>query len=737
MRTRLLVLVLCGTAAAALAARTVSAPQSATPLRALPAGMAPDDARLGPPRDLDTHWPFDPPADADAWAARSAALRRQIRVSLGVWPWPSRTPLNTRVYRTVERDEYVVDAVAFESVPGHFVTGSLYRPKGRGGRVPAVLSPHGHWPGGRFQVVEAAEVTRALESGAERFEVAAQHPLQARAVHLARMGAMVFLFDMEGYADSQQVSEAVAHRLSDPRPQMHGRDSWGFFSPQAELHLQSIMGLQTWNIVRALDYLAARDDVDPARIGVTGASGGGTQTFILAALDTRPAAVFPAVMVSTRMQGGCTCENASYLRVGTGNVEIAALTAPRPLGMTAADDWTREVETDGFPQLRRVYEVLGAPDHVALRPFLQFGHNYNAPSRRVMYEWFNRHLALGHVEVPPERPFEPLTREEASVWQNAPSAPPAGAPHERALLQWFTTDSTRRLEALRPVDGASLGEFRNVVGGAFEAMVGRGLPPPRSVAFEVTQTTDAGAHRLALGVVRLAPHGQALPAAILSPSSSPSRGVVVWLDERGKASMFRDGAPARPVARILEAGYEVIGIDVLGSGELRGEDPPERVRLASTRAHAGYTFGYNPPLPAARTHDALAAIRLARDRAADHDVLVVASGAAAGWAAAARALAGAAVDRLVLAPGPFRFAQVDRIDHPDFFPGAAKYGDLPALVALSAPHETWLVTSAPGEFAIAGDAFRAAGKPDALRLERHGTIEDMVTAAPGRVSSKQ
>ena len=137
------------------------------------------------------------------------------------------------------------------------------------------------------------------------------------------------------------------------------------------------MGLQTYNSIRALDWLSELPDVDPARIGVTGASGGGTQTFILCAIDHRPAVAFPAVMVSTAMQGGCTCENCSLLRVGTGNVEFAALMAPRPLGMTGANDWTKEMATKGLPELKAHYAMLGVPDKVdgqgdaAVRPQLQ------------------------------------------------------------------------------------------------------------------------------------------------------------------------------------------------------------------------------------------------------------------------------------------------------------------------------------------------------------------------------
>ena len=123
---------------------------------------------------------------------------------------------------------------------------------------------------------------------------------------------------------------------------MNAPRDWGFFSPQAEARLQTRFGLQTYNSVRALDWLSSRDDVDPARIGVTGASGGGTQTLILCAIDPRPAVAFPAVMTSTAMQGGCICENASYLRVESGNVEIAAFERRGPLVAHTrhTHDWT-------------------------------------------------------------------------------------------------------------------------------------------------------------------------------------------------------------------------------------------------------------------------------------------------------------------------------------------------------------------------------------------------------------
>ena len=339
-------------------------------LRVYPPGRYPSDVRLGSLRTLDSEFPFTPVSTREEWAERAASLRRRVRVATGLWPLPTRTPLRAVVYGTVDRPEYTVDKVVFESLPGHYVTGNLYRPKGQPGPRCAVLSPHGHTgsdagrrDGGRFHQHSPEQVRQEIASGAERFEVGGRAFLQARGVQLARMGCVVFQYDMVGYADSLQ----LAHWGLGVRPQMSTAERWGFSSPQAELRLQSLMGLQTWNSVRALDFLLSQPDVDPERVAVEGHSGGGTQTFMLAAVDERPRVVFPAVMVSTGMQGGCLCENASHLRVGAGNVDIAALTAPRPLGMTGANDWTIEIATTGLPDLEALYALLGADGLVAAR----------------------------------------------------------------------------------------------------------------------------------------------------------------------------------------------------------------------------------------------------------------------------------------------------------------------------------------------------------------------------------
>ncbi|MFO0428549.1 MAG: alpha/beta hydrolase family protein, partial [Planctomyces sp.] len=268
---------------------------------------AASDVRLGELKDLNGYFPFQPSATPEEWERRREYVRRQILVSTGLWPMPERPTIKPTIHGRVVRDGYTVDRVYFESFPGFLVTGSLYLPAQESGattkKLPTILCPHGHWPSGRFHDHGPDQITKEIASGGEQFEIGGRHPLQARCVQLARMGCMVFLYDMLGYADGGSLSEDLAHRFNTQRPHLITPENWGLFSAQSELRLVNILGLQTWNSIRVLDWLSSREDCDQSRIGVTGASGGGTQTFLLTAVDDRVTAAFPAVMVSTAMQG--------------------------------------------------------------------------------------------------------------------------------------------------------------------------------------------------------------------------------------------------------------------------------------------------------------------------------------------------------------------------------------------------------------------------------------------------
>ncbi|MGH7129472.1 MAG: alpha/beta hydrolase family protein, partial [Planctomycetaceae bacterium] len=358
----------------------------------------------------------------------------------------------------IERDDYPIEKVFFEGRPGFYVTGNLYRPKHGDGKRPGVLCPHGHWRNGRFYDAGENAAKEQIAQGAESFPAAARSPLQARMVHLARMGCVVFHYDMIGYADSRQ----LPHRE-------------GFNDVEAALWMQNTMGLQTWSSIRALDFLLSLDDVDPERIGVTGASGGGTQTFMLGAVDDRPDVAFPAVMVSTNMQGGCVCENAPYLRLGINNIALAALFAPRPLAMSGADDWTIDIESKGLPELRQVYALYGRPSLVTAEAYPQFKHNYNQVAREMMSAWFKEHLKLPDDAPVTERDFEPVEPQHLSVF-DADHPRPENAVTVESLRADLTETAQKQFSELLPKSKDGLAEYRRIVGGAAAVMLDDGVP---------------------------------------------------------------------------------------------------------------------------------------------------------------------------------------------------------------------------------------------------------------------
>lgn len=631
--------------------------------------------------------------------------------------------MNPVVHGQMDRGDYTVEKVYFESAPGFFVTGNLYRPKGRTGRLPGVLCPHGHWNNGRFYD-NAKEIKSELEKGGERFEEGGRSPLQARCVQLARLGCVVFHYDMLGNADSQQIPLSLAHGFSRQRPEMNTAENWGLFSPQAEAHAQSVMGLQTWNSIRSLDFLLSLPDVDSSRIGVTGASGGGTQTFILGAVDPRPTVAFPAVMVSTAMQGGCTCENACGLRIDTGNVEIAALFAPKPLGMTGADDWTKEMATKGFPELQQHYAMLGHPDDVQFRPLNQFGHNYNYPSRAVMYGFMNRHLKLGATDgALVEKDYQRLTSEQLSVWDAQHPKPAGGPDFERKLLRQWHQDAQSQLRAAAQTEEG----FRKSYGEGWKGVVGRPVPRAGEVTYFQTLKEDRGRYWVMGGMLRQASRHEESPTLFFYPKEWNGR-TAIWIHPDGKSGLCDASAtgfsPNRDVQRLIDAGYAVVGIDLIYQGEyLAGGAPLKSTpKVKNPREAAAYTFGYNPSVFAQRVHDVIKLVSFVKHHERPSKSIDLIGLAGAGpWVAVARAVAGESVTSAAVDTGAFRFASVPAIHDPSFLPGGAKYGDLPGALALGSPGKLWLAGETPEAGALVKAGYGLSGASEKVSLSDAGS----------------
>ncbi|MBT7166642.1 MAG: acetylxylan esterase [Victivallales bacterium] len=292
-------------------------------------------------------------ADRDQWQGRAARIRKQILVGANLDPLPDRTPLNAVVHKKREYSGYSVESVAFEARPGFLVYGNLYRPSEARGPRPAILCPHGH----------------AAGPDAGRYRPDQQH----RCATLARMGAVVFSYDMIGYGDSLFLGWDHKH--------------------------QQALTLQTWSSIRAIDFVQSLPDVDDERIAVTGCSGGGTQTFLLTAVDARVRVAAPVVMVSAHFFGGCHCESGMPIHktaeLETNNTEIAALAAPRPmLLVSVGGDWTRNTPLVEYPYIRNVYDLFGKKENVENAHFPNQRHGYQFMKRQAMYPFMVKHLAL-------------------------------------------------------------------------------------------------------------------------------------------------------------------------------------------------------------------------------------------------------------------------------------------------------------------------------------------------------
>ncbi|HZK79546.1 MAG TPA: hypothetical protein VFC46_00725 [Humisphaera sp.] len=689
------------------------------PLTSVASGALPNDVRLQPPKDYDGYFPFTPPKTKAEWDKRAEFVRRRILVAEGLWPMPTRTPLNVVVSGKIELPEYTIEKVYFESAPGFFVTGNLYRPKNIKGKVPGVLFAHGHWQDARLSLGSDQATRTEIATGRERFEQGGRSIFQSMCVQLARMGCVVWQWDMLSDSDSIQFSRAVIHKFAKQRPEMNTTENWGLYSTQAEAHLQSVMGLQTWNSIRSLDFLLSLPEVDPERIAITGASGGGTQTMLLSAIDPRVKLSFPAVMVSTSMQGGCTCESASLLRVNTGNIEFSALFAPKPQGMTTANDWTKEMSTKGFPEIKKVYELLGAPDNVMLQRGEYFPHNYNAVTRSAFYTWLNHHFHLGLKSPVIERDYQPLTREQLTVWTAEHPAPKAADPEfERGLLKWFTEDAAKQLLA----DAASPETLHRVVGRAVEVLIGRTLANAGEVEWQIEDKHDRGNYVEMTGLLRNTTYGEELPVVWLYPKTWNGR-AIVWLDEAGKSGLHNaDGSVKPAVLKLVNSGATVVGVDMLFQGDFLKDGKPvtQTRKVANPREFAGYTFGYNDSLFAQRTHDILTAVTYLRNAKVESQpktstVDVVGLDNTGPIVAAARAIAGGAIDHAVVNTGGFRFAKLLDYRDPRFLPGGAKYLDIPGFLALGAPHPLWLAGE-KDELPLVSNAYRAAEKAKELTI---------------------
>lgn len=621
-------------------------------------GLAQDipaaDKRMAEVRHLDLPYQLPEYRTQAEWQARAAELRKQILVSAGLSPMPDKTPIRATIFGLVDGGNYTVEKVYFESSPGFYVTGNLYRPKNVTGKVPAVLCPHGHWTYGRLE-------NQPNNSG------------PARAANFARQGYVAFSYDMVGYNDSA----AISHRFADHN--VTGREAlWGV----------NLLGLQLWNSMRALDFLLTLPEVDAERIACTGESGGGTQTFLLMAVDERVKTASPVNMVSFIMQGGSLCENAPNLRVDTNNVEFAALMAPRPLFLVSATgDWTKNMLTSEYPAIQRIYRLFSAEDKVAAVQ-MNAPHNYNQESREAVYGWF-AHWLQSRAERSPikERSGGVAAAPDLLVFYGRPR--PANELNEAQLADSLIAAAKKQLADALPKDAAGLARYRAAFGDAYKYSLLAAEPTPAELII-------ARGAKATQGDIVSEP-------ILLSRKQAQDRvALTIWRSNKNAPTPAVSNFVLAPVpvdtdlnsalAQLVKAGHTVVTLKSFAGGR----EIPKNIKFFTT---------YNRTDEANRVQDILTALTFMRQsllseveaRGGKTTLSVVAQGRAGLVALLARGLA-SRVDRMVVDAGQF-----DSASEADFLkllpiPGLRRAGDFTTAIAL-APLTPLLVHNTGGKFA--------------------------------------
>lgn len=590
-----------------------------------------------PVRDLNTLRTFPKIESKEQWQERARLIREHVLVSCGLWPTPPKTPLNAKVFGRVERDGYSIEKVYFETYPGFFLAGNLYRPLGKTGPFPGILNPHGHWRNGRMADEDAGSIA-------------------ARCISFARQGMVAFTYDMAGYNDTIQVDHKFAADLKNTL--------WSI----------SLMGLQTWNSVRALDFLESLPDVDKSRLACTGESGGGTQTFMLGTFEDRLAMLGPIVMVSHSMQGGCLCENAPGLRVDYSNMELAAVPAPRPQILVAATgDWTKTTQEIEGPAVASIYKLFGATDHLKYATF-NYGHNYNKTSREAVYAWFGRHLLQETDANKLKEP--PYKKEPDSDLRVFPDGKlPQGALNEAQLIGALVDLARQQLADLEPRDAASLAKAKETLAPSLKhsLQIHDLAKMPKAEKF----AASAEGSSLQFLKIDIAADREPLVAFRRTKAGGSPKKVVILARSPG-AVPFQDAT----VDRLIEK-----DIAVVSALFFRGNDETPAQADAGRDYKANFFSAYNRTDIQERVRELIALCRYARQEWPDAKIGLVGEGRAGLWTI----LAAHEADALVADCAQLDTSNPDALLAQDlYFPGSLRSGGFATALALAAPRPVFL-----------------------------------------------
>ncbi len=638
---------------------------------------------------------------AEDWEKRQAKVRRTLDQILG--PWPARSPLNPRVTGTLQKDGYRVEKIVFESMPNFYVTGALFIPEGHSGRGPAILDVIGH--------------------SAQAFR---RDIYQNVILNLVHKGFVVFAIDPLGqgerlqYYDPQQGKSIVG---SSTMEHSHA-------GVQCFLAGRSIASYFTWDGIRAIDYLLTRPEVDPDRIGVTGLSGGGTQSSYIGATDPRVRAVAPTGFITSisRLLGSIGPQDAEQVfyhgpLLGIDHADLLEVRAPKPTLQvtTTRDFFSIQGARETAAEVRQVFEILGHPERFD-QVEDDYEHGFTKKNNEATYAFFQKFLELPGSAQETAHPF--LTEAELTVTETGQVS---------TSLQSETVFSINRQEAkplLKKLEESrqKLSEHLPRAVLAAEQLSGYRQPEPAMTPVFRGQYQRDGYRVEKWG---LPGEGQTvIPTLVFAPdeptAQATTRPAIIYVHEKGKAT---DAAVGGTIEELVRSGYIVAAPDLLGYGETsykfaRGHAPvqPFFNALMSGRSVAGINAG-----------DAVRVLKFLQDR---DDVKPDEIGAVAIGDVAPALLHAAAFEPqirwLVLVESLLDYQSIVNhelydVNANSLVAGALLAYDLPDLLASIAPRRvavlqprTHLRTAATSDQVTSSLGFAERHARDKLRVETQG-----------------
>ncbi|HWQ53722.1 MAG TPA: acetylxylan esterase [Bryobacteraceae bacterium] len=565
----------------------------------------------------------------EVWEKLRARRQNEMRDMLGLLPWPKRTPLNVRITGKIDKGDYTIEKIAFESMPKFYVTGNLYVPKNRKGAAPAIIYVCGHAPS----------------------PYGSKTKYQRHGISFAKNGYVCFILD------PIQIAETFALH--------HGIYSQGMYDWYSRGYTPA--GPETWNAIRAIDYLETRPEVDKDRIGITGRSGGAAMSWFPAAVDPRIKVAVPVMGISTyaanvaanTQKGHCDCMFAiNHLLHDM--MHQGALIAPRPLMMGhGSKDSLFPVPgyTEFEQRVGALYKGYGKGEAFT-NVVVDTGHADSDFLRERAIRWFDRFL-MGTPDRKLDMAYTNAPDETLAVF---PSGPPADAKNY-LVHETFTT---------RPPSPP----FKTVA--AWETRRKQLIQDLKANVFaHLAKAEEIGPARIS---VRKAPQGREKVPGLLYIAS--------------------DGEDDRAINLTLSQVQNAVRVVVrpIGIGEVPWDKTFGRDTLRNAM-HVGQTVD---SIRLAHVMEGVATLR--RDPAVDPRKIMVMGAGVSGTLGLYAAILDPEVAQVMLIDPPVTHAQGP------LFLNVMRYTDLPEAAALIAPRPLTFYARVPAQYEYARHIYGLYGK---------------------------